>query len=423
MCRHLLGTEGADHVRFLTGFRLEYDIGCVECGQTTETRRQLELFQACEGCVARCTGEHDWSFTWRGEPGIEDRPEPVSLAVAEACLPVRPADIAPAYGGDGAAWLVLAADGEIGRFSAETGQWQVLAGCSVPGEPDRKPWMGHALRRRLHASACGGFAAVVNDYGRHGQVIDLRTGTVTLTLDGGSYHPETVPFSLAFTSHGGRTAVIHRTDWNRLDISDAATGELLTARGPTSYLRGEQRPKHYLDYFHGATAISPDGRWVADDGWVWQPFGVLTAWDVRQWLTRNPWESEDGPSSRDLCGRDYWDSPMCWIDENRLAVYGIGDDETLLPGVRVFDVARSAEESAFALPDRPNGLFSDGRRLYAASTTGLDVWDPATGERTGTVPGFMPTAYHPAARQLAAFDGDSRTLQTWPAAEPHRQGG
>jgi len=78
------------------------------------------------------------------------------------------------------------------------------------------------LRRRLHVSWRGDFAAVVNDYGRHGQVLDLRSGRVTMMLDGGDYHPETVPFSLAFFEARGRPVVIHRSDWNRLDLSDPA---------------------------------------------------------------------------------------------------------------------------------------------------------------------------------------------------------
>jgi len=64
----------------------------------------------------------------------------------------------------------------------------------------------------------------VNDYGQYGQVIDLRSGKITLNLDGGDYCPETVPFSFGFASWQGNVVVIHRAAWNRLDISDASTG-------------------------------------------------------------------------------------------------------------------------------------------------------------------------------------------------------
>jgi hypothetical protein len=410
----LLGSEGANHVRLLTGSGLEFDLCCRDCGHTAQAGDRPELFTACEGCLTRCTD--GWDYTWLGEAGIRDRPEPISSEIYESRLPAAVADIAPASGETGSVWLLLTHDGHIGRFNVPSEEWEVVAQASVPDEPDHDPWCGHVLRRRLHASPCGHFAAVVNDYGHHGQVIDLRTGMVTCTLHGGDYHEETVPFSVAFADHDGTTVVIHRADWNRLDVSDAATGDTLTSRGPTSYRRDEQRPEHYLDYFHGGLAVSPDGRWIADDGWVWHPVGILSAWDLRRWMAVNPWESEDGPSLQSLCQRWYhWDSPMCWISESRIAVSGIGDDdEALLPGVRVFDVTTGAEVSAFALPEHPASLFSDGRRLYAAGSVSLGVWDPVTGERTGTVLGFSPSVHQPAAGELAAFDGQARILQFWP---------
>jgi hypothetical protein len=250
---------------------------------------------------------------------------------------------------------------------------------------------------------------------------------VTLSLDGGSYHPETVPFSLAFTRHHGRTAVIHRTSWNRLDASDAATGELLTSREPTSYRRGEARPGHYLDYFHGALHLSPGGRWAADDGWVWHPVGIPAVWDVRRWLEDDVWESEDGPSRRWLCQRAYhWDTPMCWAGENLLAISGIGnDDDAMLQGVRIFDVSSGAQVAAFAGPAGP--LFAAGGRLYSAAPDGLDVWDVHTGERTGTIPGFVPAGLHPDAGELAGISGSILRRWVMPQASvphlPDRHGG
>jgi hypothetical protein len=161
------------------------------------------------------------------------RPEHFDTTVADAPLPTATADLAPVTAGSRPVWLLLTQGGQIGLFDADSGEWDLLARATVPAEPGHEPWAGHRLRQRLHGDPLGDFAAVVNDYGHHGQVIDLRTGTVTLTLHGGSHHPETVPFSVAFARYQGRTVVIHRTDWNRLDVSDAATGELLTCRGPT----------------------------------------------------------------------------------------------------------------------------------------------------------------------------------------------
>jgi hypothetical protein len=410
MCRHLLGTEGDDHVRLLAGRGLHFDLCCVDCDRRAQGGSPPELVQACEGCVARCTDD-EWALVaWRGEPGIPARPERFDTTVADVPLPVAAAGLAPVAAGSRPVWLLLADDGQIGRLDAGSGEWHPLARATVPAEPGHEPWAGRRLRRRLYADPAGDFAAVVNDYGHHGQVIDLRTGEVTLSLHGGGYHPDTVPFSLAFARHQGRAVVIHRTNWNRLDISDAATGELLTRREQASGRPGEP-PEHYLDYFHGALHLSPGGRWVADDGWVWHPVGVPMVWDAHRWLQDYAWEPEDGPTRRALCQRAYhWDTPMCWTGEDLLVISGIGsDDEAMLAGVRIFDVAAGAQVAAFAGPAGP--LFAATGRLYSAAPDGLEVWDPLTGERTGVIPGFVPASHHPAAGELAGISGG--ILRRW----------
>jgi len=51
-------------------------------------------------------------------------------------------------------------------------------------------------------------------------------------------------------------------------------------------------------------------------------------------------------------------------------------------------------------------LFADDRRLHSAGEGGLELWDPYTGERTGTVPGFHPERRHPGTGELAAVQED-----------------
>ena len=63
-------------------------------------------------------------------------------------------------------------------------------------------------------------------------------------------------------------------------VSDPSTGELLTEGGPASYETGEEWPKHDLDDFHGALNVCPDGPRIADDGWIWQPNGVVSTWSI-----------------------------------------------------------------------------------------------------------------------------------------------
>jgi hypothetical protein len=75
--------------------------------------------------------------------------------------------------------------------------------------------------------------------------------------------------------------------------------------------------------------LSPKGTRILDDGWVWHPVGIPVVWSVDQWLSGNIWESEDGKTKRDVCARNYyWDHGVAWINEETVAIGGIGDDET-----------------------------------------------------------------------------------------------
>lgn len=334
-------------------------------------------------------------------------------------------DIAPINLEDRSVWLLLGRDGAIHRLDADSSKRTRLASPAPIDEPGRTPWMRHSIRPHLHASGTGEFAAVVSDYGRYGQVIDLRSGEVTLRLDGGEYHPETVPFSFAFAEIDGRTHAIHRTDWNRLDVSDPATGVLLTQRAPTTFQGEEPPPEHYLDYFHGAILVSPDGKHVADDGWVWHPVGAPTVWSLSRWVIENVWESEDGPSKRDVCAREYyWDHGMAWLDSGRLVVGGIGDDDDqMIEGARIFDVTKRGsprdqwgtrlgwthEISTFTGPK--GRFFGDGVRLFSSDETGLSIWDVEEGLLTGTMERFRPTHQHLGARELVQLV--ERTLVRW----------
>lgn len=411
LCRHLLDTEtvenGVDHLRLLRGHGLDLDLCCEACDPRTSPDGRVALQEACEGCVTRALDSGE-CVGWRGEPSVVERPEPVRVTTRTSPLPAVGAvvDWTPVRAGASSSWLLLTADGRVARWDADTGAATALATHSVPDEPDHRPWPGAELRRRLHASDDARSAAVVNDHGRLGQVLDLVAGRVAMELDGGVYHQETVPFSLAFARHAGRTVVVHRTAWNRLDISDPASGELLTCRELDPYVPDEGPPPHYSVYFHGALHVSPDGRWVADDGWVWGPAGIPSVWSLQAWLDGNVWESEDGPTRRRLGQRwYYWNRPMCWVGDTLLAMSGLGDDdEAMLPGVRVVDVVTGDEVQAFAAPS--GALFAHRDRLYSVDGDATHVWDPLTGERTAVLAGVAPARLHPGTGELAALTPD-----------------
>ncbi len=304
--------------------------------------------------------------------------------------------------GDG--WAALFADGGLLEVDA-WGKTRVLAQIDFAlVDPTEEV--------SLHLSRDGRFAAVANRRGRYGVVVDLAGHEVTLRLDRQDYQVRHCVYSLAFFEHQGRTLLVHPTDWNRLDISDPATQESLAARPPIIYSRGVSDSPHYLDYFHCGLTVSPDNRWIAEDGWIWHPLGQVRAWSLIDWMERNPYESEDGDSVQELCRRDYfWDGPLCWIGDTTLAVWGLGDwddgekEVDVTPGIRIFDVALGTELRSFpgsylapegTSPTQPTGgWMAFDKWLFAISPEhGTGVWNVVTGEHLHHDPGIVPHRNH-----------------------------
>jgi hypothetical protein len=385
-------------VAVYSGRALDHALVCPACGEAYAGGADLATASLCAACVDELWPP-DRAY---GSPGVLERPEPVDATVRSVAPDGLPADLLDVGCADGPEeWYGLCADGTVVALGADFARARPVAAVTLPQEPET-PW-SHLLRRRLHVAHGGDHAAVVNDHGQFGSVVDLRDGSQALALDSGDSHRRTVPFPLAFARLDGRDVVVHATDWNRLDVSDPATGAPLTGRELPSYGHGEECHEHYLDYFHGALHLSPGCGWLLDDGWAWYPVGVVTVWSLDRWLRENVWESEDGPTRRDVCWRDSWGLGMCWLDERYVAVSGIGDDDAaLVDGARVFDATAHAaagdagdrrqptpEVRTFAGPS--GAFFGDGPRLYSAGEDGLSRWDVATGARTARIDGFRPS--------------------------------
>ncbi len=302
--------------------------------------------------------------------------------------------------------LLLTEDGTLFGIDRDGGTCVALSKLSLPPLPpsDAGCYFG-APAWRLHASADGAYAAIVVDKGTEGVVVQVSSGVVTMRLDGDDYHSDTVPFSACFVRFQGRNILIHRTDWNRLDATDPATGEVLTERHFATYEAGGPRPAHYLDYFHGQLRASPDGSRVIDDGWVWHPVAVMRSWSVANWLESNPWESEDGDSVMDFAMRDDWSTPACWINDKQVALAGVSDwdgdeceEKNRTAGVQIIDATQGdqlpADKWLMALSDANiRQLFCDGQRLIVAATTQTTVWHIASRSRVSALPDFCATLY------------------------------
>ncbi|WP_086663283.1 YncE family protein [Lentzea kentuckyensis] len=226
----------------------------------------------------------------------------------------------------------------------------------------------------LHTSPDGRYAAAVNDYGNLGTVVDLTSGEVVLRLDRDHVHTATTtPFPIAFLP-GDR--VLAATDVCRLDVIDLVSGSVLTARDTE------------FDEYHGRLTVSPCGRRVLDDRWVWHPIGVPTVIDVDQWL-----RTGGEPEGVALTDRGYaWDQPVAWVSPEVVAIQRIGrDDEKMVDGFELY-----------AVPDGPalepvvgpaGRMWAHNGLVYVSGPDGLEVWDPSGGARVGLVPGFRPTAH------------------------------
>lgn len=396
VCIHLLGEEDPDYVEHFTGHGLTSDLLCGPCSQNLDGLSEA-LRAVCPDCFAsiRDNGTRDGivglpEFTERPS-GLYFRHETVHLV---APLGQRILDIKPVADMDCNRWVACLQDGQLVEIDFEAGT--VTARASTDGS---------ALELNepvtIHLSRDADLAAVVNTRGQYGVVIDLDDGRHLMAVERDNYHSRHSVYPLAFVEHEGRTVVVHGTHWNRLDISDPRTGRLLTDRTSPGH-----REAHALNYFHGGLTVSPNEMKIAEDGWVWHPCGVVVSWDLRRWLSENVWESEDGPSRRPLTYRNYyWDGPMCWLDDGRLAVWGYGDDEQwLIPAVRIFDTTTGDEQRWFP---GPTGKLVFDRFLFSMhEKEGTSVWDAQTGERLLHEKGFFPACYHPGAKTFLTCNPD-----------------
>lgn len=392
LCTHLV-TAPTDYVVWFTGEHRNCYWVCPPCADAWPTVPDLveatpEARDACEeaGC---------WEGI-RGHPAIRQRATDLRFEHVEVAVDTaRWRGVAPAASG----WWILLDSGRLARFDAEAGLHALrpLADLTFPLDAEVD----------LRVSPCGAYAVVLQCSDRYATVHATADGRRLMLLDRGDYRPENSDFPVAFFRHEDRTLLVSATEWNRVDVFDPATGACLTPR--------ELADDRALNYFHASLCVSPDGRWIADAGWVWHPAGLVTAWPLDRWLA-DPGVAEDRQLRRVLNQRAYfWDGPMCWIDDTTLAVWGWGeDDEWLLPAVELIDVVEPAMVDWFPGPQvrppvawpprkRPPALFFDTWLFAVHADLGVGVWDVETGEHLHQDATIAPVQYHPGERRFVSM--------------------
>ncbi len=248
-CEHLLANPESDYYWYFTGKGSESFLLCEACRKDV-THKGVKLnVRRIRLDELKLINQEGYLDGVSGEVTVQECPVSHLPPVRFIELPGTPVLTMTAL--PDRRWLLYSASHELAVFDPDTGVRKTLMSVSLPEETD-EAWCNRHLTPRLHCDPSGHFAALVHDYGRYGIVVDLLGKRITMTLDGGDYHPETVPFSLSFIIHNERPVIIHRTAWNRLDASDPETGRLLTARGPTDDQSGEDNQRMFSIIFTAA---------------------------------------------------------------------------------------------------------------------------------------------------------------------------
>lgn len=256
------------------------------------------------------------------------------------------------------------------------------------------PEQGNAQEVSLHVSPDGRFAGLLLERTRHGVIVEVGSGAAIAMLDRGSYHAEVTGWPFAFFERNGRTLAAHAVDWNRLAVMDVETA--LPATPSETEEEGQ-------NYFLGPLTISPSGRWIATAGWVWQPVGIVRVFRLDLFLEGK--RARDDVHDKSLNQTGYhWDGPNVWLDDERLLVWGLGDDDQRMVDAGViFGAASDAIEGWWpGLPRRPLS-FDRSAGLVFAGGASTSVWDAATGERIVLADDLVTTGFHPSARHTVGI--------------------
>lgn len=170
---------------------------------------------------------------------------------------------------------------------------------------------------------------VVNDFKRHGYVLNPEQG-YQLHLWRGEYYVEhsKYPISL-YKDDNSVPHLIYADDWNRVQIMNLNTRQVLTATKSLIEEGAEERhieyyktqkesnklawPSNY-DYFYGELLMAPDNKHFASAGWFWGSFDCIVAYEVNNFITNN--------RIQDILifSGEHENRSICWVNNNTLAV-------------------------------------------------------------------------------------------------------
>lgn len=186
------------------------------------------------------------------------------------------------------------------------GGWRRWTPDGKEHPPGRRDY-GSAYDRAV-TSPSGRWTVVYAERGTRGVLLDGRRVIRELHRDENYAEDFDYPVGLGMLADGREVLVHCPEEYTRLEIEDVATGERLTT--------GERDP---AGVFHSRPAVGPGGRWLVSAGWVWQPAGVVTAYDLPRALAdATVLDGRGLLSHRPMIDAEA--DSVCWLDGDRLAV-------------------------------------------------------------------------------------------------------
>lgn len=197
--------------------------------------------------------------------------------------------------------------------------------------------------KEITLSKTNQYCFIYQKFGEIGVLIDLFAKKVIKTLKRDGYHNDVSSYSNLFFEHNNKEYFIYQTEWNKLDIIDLSTFEIISTRN-TAY-----GSEDYIDYFYSDIIVSDNGEYIVSTGWCWQPFAVMYSINTKK-IFENFNEIELQLKEKGFgFGGYYWDRAKCFIDNETIAfVYNINefdpeDDEDKTEKIVIYNLKEHKE--------------------------------------------------------------------------------
>lgn len=209
--------------------------------------------------------------------------------------------------GAGREFAICGADGSLYLYDAATESLHYLA------KPEhiatqRVNEQGESQEQCLKLYAHYPYLVVSERFGLHAWVTHLESSK-SLCLTREDYHADVSSYSIAFVQQGKQTLLLHQKAWNSLEVTVLEHAFF----GTEAMQKPTASPQHreVLDYFHSLLHVSPDGKYVLSNGWVWHPVDMIRYFSVES-LVRG--EEQEG-ARIDYFGGYNWDRPLAFVSD------------------------------------------------------------------------------------------------------------